>query len=151
VRGTAWRTAPGNPARVDCGARSALRGQLNALGEIMLGKLKDLASAGVSEKVVGTVEPIIREHVAKAQALGIASVRDDATYLAHIVQPAYLSVLAAASGATKLIPQFEERFKKVMHALRDELLIFEEDKVRLVEDYQTRLQALLLNALKTQG
>jgi hypothetical protein len=57
-------------------------------------------------------------------------------------------VLAAASGATKLIPQFEERFKSIMLALRDELLVFEENRVRLVDDYQSRLQALLVSALK---
>ena len=115
----------------------------------MFGKLKDLASAGVMEKAAVALEPIVREHLAKVQALGVASVRDDASYVAHVVKPAYLAVLAAVSGATKLIPQFEERFSGIMHALRDELLVFENDSVRLVEDYQPRLRALLASKLSS--
>lgn len=115
----------------------------------MFGKLKDLASGTAIEKAVEAVEPIVREHLSKVQALGVASVRDDTSYAAHIVRPAYLSVVAAVSGATKLIPQFEERFSRIMHALRDELLVFEDDSVRLVEDYQSRLQALLVSSFKS--
>jgi hypothetical protein len=114
----------------------------------MFGKLKDLASGTAIEKAVEAVEPIVREHLSKVQALGVANVRDDTSYATHIVRPAYLAVVAAVSGATKLIPQFEERFGRIMHALRDELLVFEGDSVRLVEDYQTRLQALLVSSLK---
>ncbi|HTU58622.1 MAG TPA: hypothetical protein VMF89_09310, partial [Polyangiales bacterium] len=80
--------------------------------------------------------------------LGVASLRDDASYAMHVIQPAYLALAAAVSGATKLIPQFEERFTRLMHALRDELLIFEGETVRLVEDYQARLQAVLVTNLK---
>jgi hypothetical protein len=114
----------------------------------VLGKLKDLASAGAMEKAIGAVEPIVREHLAKATTLGVASLRDDASYVTHVVQPAYLALVAAVSGATKLIPQFEERFTRLMHALRDELLVFEGETVRLVEDYQSRLQTVLVTNLK---
>lgn len=114
----------------------------------MFGKLKDLASAGAVEKAVGAVEPIVREHLSKATSLGVASLRDDTSYGTHVVRPAYLALVAAVSGATKLIPQFEERFTKAMHALRDELLVFEGETVRLVEDYQTRLQTVLVASLK---
>ena len=113
----------------------------------MFGKLKDLASAGVMDKAVVALEPIVREHLGKVHSLGVATVRDDASYAAHVVKPAYLAVVAAVSGATKLIPQFEERFSGIMHALRDELLVFENDSVRLVEDYQPRLRALLSSKL----
>lgn len=113
----------------------------------MFGKLKDLASAGVMDKAVVAFEPIVREHLAKVETLGVATVRDDVSYAAHVVKPAYLAVVAAVSGATKLIPQFEERFSGIMHALRDELLVFENDSVRLVQDYQPRLRTLLSSKL----
>jgi hypothetical protein len=114
----------------------------------MFGKLKDMASAGAVEKAVASVEPIVREHFSKALALGAASVSDDASYAAHIVRPAYMAVVAAASGATKLIPQFEDRFNRIMHALRDELLVIDGDSVRLVDDYQAKLPTLLVSSLK---
>lgn len=90
----------------------------------------------------------MREHLSKATTLGVASVRDDASYTTHVVRPAYLTLVAAVSGATKLIPQFEDRFTSIMHALRDELLIFEGETVRLVDDYQSRLQAILVSSFK---
>lgn len=114
----------------------------------MLGKLKDLASAGAVEKAIGAVEPIVREHLSKATSLSVASLRDDASYGTHVVRPAYLALAAAVSGATKLIPQFEERFTRLMHALRDELLVVEGETVRLVEDYQSRIQTVLVTNLK---
>lgn len=100
------------------------------------------------EKAIGAVEPIVREHLTKATTLGVASLRDDVSYGTHVVRPAYLALAAAVSGATKLIPHFEDRFTRLMHALRDELLVFEGETVRLVEDYQSRLQTVLATNLK---
>lgn len=132
---------------VDVRARYVAAFPYDVGGRTMFGKLKDLASAGVVEKAVVALEPIVHEHLGKIQALGIATVRDDTSYASHVVKPAYLAVAAAVSGATKLIPQFEERFSGIMHALRDELLVFDSDSVRLVEDYQLRLRALLTSKL----
>ena len=117
----------------------------------MLGKLKEMASAGAAEQAVSSFEPIVREHLAKVQALGAAIVRDDVSYAAKVVQPAYLAVLAATSGVTKLIPQFEARFGRVMLALRDELVLVEGDSVRLIEDFHTRLPSVLIESLKASG
>lgn len=114
----------------------------------MFGKLKEMASSGAVERVVAAVEPVVREHLAKAQILGAAIVRDDVSYAAKVVQPAYLAIVAASSGATKLIPQFDTRFSRVMLALRDELVLIEGDTVRLVDDFQSRLPPVLINAFK---
>ena len=114
----------------------------------MLGKLKEMASAAALEKAVASFEPVVREHLSKVQALGAGIVRDDASYAANVVRPAYLAVVAAASGATKIIPQFEDRFSRVMLALRDELVLVDDNTVRLVEDFHTRLPAVLVNSLK---
>ena len=114
----------------------------------MLGKLKEIASSGAIEKAIASFEPIVREHLWNAQALGAAIVRDDASYAAKVVDPAYLAVVAATSGATKLIPQFEQRFGRLMLALRDELVLFEGDSVRLVDDFRTQLPSVLLANLK---
>lgn len=114
----------------------------------MLGKLKDMASAAGLEKTVSSIEPVVREHLSKVKALGAEIIRDDARYAAQVVQPAYLAVVAASSGVTKLIPQFEERFGRVMLALRDELVVIEEGAVRLVDDFQARLPKVLIDSLK---
>jgi hypothetical protein len=114
----------------------------------MLTKLKDMASTAALEKAVASFEPVVREHLARAQTLGAGVLRDDASYAANVVRPAYLAVVAAASGATRLIPQFEDRFGRVMLALRDELVLIEDNSVRLVEDFHTRLPTVLVNSLK---
>jgi len=114
----------------------------------MLGKLKEMASTAALEKAVASFEPVVREHLSKVQVLGAAIVRDDASYAANVVRPAYLAVVAASSGATKVIPQFEDRFGRVMLALRDELVLVEDNTVRLVEDFHVRLPSVLVNSLK---
>jgi hypothetical protein len=114
----------------------------------MLGKLKDMASSGALDKAITHVEPIVREHLAKLQTLGADLVRDDVRYASLVIEPAYLAVVSASSGATKLIPQFKERFGRVMLALRDELVVIEGNAVRLVDDFQSRLPTVLANSLK---
>lgn len=117
-------------------------------GVYMLTKLKEMASTAALEKAVASFEPVVRQHLSQVQALGAAVIRDDASYAANVVRPAYLAVVAASSGATKIIPQFEERFRSVMLALRDELVLVEGTSVRLVEDFQARLPSVLVNNLK---
>lgn len=114
----------------------------------MLGKLKEMAGAGALDKAVASIEPVVREHLAKAQALGATVVADDTSYAAKVVQPAYLAVVAATSGVTKLIPQFEARFGRVMRALRDEVLLVDGDSVRLVDDFQARLPSVLIDGFR---
>ena len=114
----------------------------------MLTKLKEMASSAALEKAVASFEPVVREHLSHVQTLGAAVIRDDASYAANVVRPAYLAVVAASSGATKIIPQFEDRFRSVMLALRDELVLIEGSSVRLVEDFHLRLPAVLVNNLK---
>lgn len=114
----------------------------------MLTKLKEMANTAALEKVVASFEPVVRQHLSQVQALGAAVIRDDASYAANVVRPAYLAVVAATSGATKIIPQFEDRFQRVMLALRDELVLIEGTSVTLVEDFQTKLPAVLVHNLK---
>lgn len=114
----------------------------------MLTKLKEMANTAALEKVIAGFEPVVRQHLSQVQSLGAAVISDDASYAANVVRPAYLAVVAASSGATKIIPQFEDRFQKVMLALRDELVLVEGTTVRLVEDFQAKLPAVLVNNLK---
>ena len=114
----------------------------------MLEKLKEMASTAALEKAVASFEPVVREHLSRAQALGASVLRDDASYSANVVRPAFLAVIAAASGATKLIPHFEDRFGRVMLALRDELVLIEDNGVRLVDDFHKRLPSVLVENLR---
>lgn len=117
----------------------------------MFGKLKDMASSAGLEKTVASIEPVVREHLSKAHALGATIVSDDASFAAQIVRPAYVAVVAASHGVTKLIPQFEQRFGQLMLNLRDELIVIEGGVVRLADDFQTRLPQVLINSLKGSG
>ncbi len=115
----------------------------------MFGKLKDLAvGSGALEKAMVGLEPIVREQLAKVQTLGAEMVSNDLHYAKYVVEPAYLAVVSASNGATKLVPQFKDRFARMMVALRDELVVIEGAAVRLVEDYATRLPKVLADSIK---
>src|SRR6476620_4417871 len=114
----------------------------------MLGKLKDLASSAGLDKALATIEPVLLEQLAKVQAAGADTIRDDVRYAQHIIEPAYLAVVAASNGVTKLIPQFKDRFGRLMVRLRDELVVVEGSAVRLVEDFKARLPGVLQDSLK---
>jgi hypothetical protein len=118
----------------------------------MFGKLKDLrVGDGAIEKTIATVEPVIREQLVNLQTLGAEVIQNDVQYAKFVIEPSYLAVAAATHGATKLIPQFKDRFDRVMVALRDELVVVEGTAVRLVEDFQARLPKVLAENFKVSG
>lgn len=115
----------------------------------MLGKLKEMASSATADKAIASLEPFVSEQLIKLQSIGAEIVRDNTRYAQHIIEPAYLTVTAASHGVTKLIPEFKERFSQLMLRVRDELLIVEDNAVRLVEDFKARLPSLLAESLKS--
>lgn len=114
----------------------------------MFGKLKEMAGSAALDKAIANLEPVVTEQLAKVQALGAETLRDDARYSEHITQPAYLAVTAASHGITKLIPEFQDRFSRLMFRLRDDLVIIEDNAVRLVDDFKARLPQVLVDSLK---
>jgi hypothetical protein len=114
----------------------------------MLGKLKEMAGSAAVDKALAHLEPIITDQLGKVQALGADTVQDDARFTQYIAEPAYLAVTAASNGITKLIPEFQPRFSRLMFRLRDDLFIVEGGAVRLVEDFKARLPTVLAECLK---
>lgn len=104
-------------------------------------------SAGL-DKAIASLEPIISEQLAKLQSLGADVIQDDPRYGKFVVDPAYLAVLSASNGATKLIPQFKERFTRLMVNVRNELVVIEGGTVRIVEDFKAKLPKVLADSLK---
>lgn len=115
----------------------------------MFGKLKEMAGAATLEKTIASLEPLISEQLTKLQALGADVIQDDPRYSKLVVEPAYLAVVAASNGITKLIPEFKERFAKLMVKVRDELVVVENSTVKVVEDFKAKLPQVLADSLKS--
>ena len=114
----------------------------------MFGKLKEMAGTATLDKTIASLEPLISEQLTKLQALGADVIQDDPRYSKFVVEPAYLAVVAASNGMTKLIPEFKERFSRLMLKVRDELVVVEGSAVRVVEDLKAKLPRVLSESLK---
>ena len=117
----------------------------------MLGKLKGKMSDNVADKAIEKLMPMIQEKIGKIQTLSAADVSDDANFKSRVIAPSLIAVSAASSGATKLLPDFENRFSAAMFHLRNELVTIDGDTVALVDDYQKRLPTVLKEGLKKQS
>ena len=110
----------------------------------MFGKLKDIAGSGALQKLIDKVGPEIKLKLQECLATvdsGIIS--DDASYGQNVIGPVKLAVEASASGATKLVPHFDDKFDIAMLHLRDELIVTQGAGVALVEDFDQRLPDVL--------
>ncbi|MES9878943.1 MAG: hypothetical protein ABW117_17735 [Candidatus Sedimenticola sp. 1PA] len=114
----------------------------------MLGKLKGMAGnaaiKGAAEKMV----PILDKQLQNASSLGVSVIQDDEKYQSAVIDPAYLSVTASAGGVTSLVPNLEEKFVKAMFQVRDEAIIIEDNNISLVDDLDTVLPQILMNAMQ---
>jgi hypothetical protein len=114
----------------------------------MFGKLKDMAGSAALDKALANLEPLLTEQLGRVQSFGADTLRDDARFREHIAQPAYLAVTAASHGIAKLIPEFEARFSQLMFRVRDDLVVVEENTVRLVDDFKARLPQVVAKSFK---
>jgi hypothetical protein len=79
------------------------------------------------------------------QALGIlrkmpaSAVQNDEQFTTHVIGPAYVGVLTAHNAIATSFPQFQQRFRNAMLAVRAELLVPEGNKFRLCDDAEQRL------------
>jgi hypothetical protein len=114
----------------------------------MLGKLKEAAGGAALQKVVGAVAPALTPHLDKLSQLSPDLVRNDDSFKDKVIAPALLAIAGSTAGATALIPKFNEKFTQAMLHLRDELVVFEGDRISLVEGFQERLPSVLMAGLK---
>lgn len=122
----------------------------------MFGGLKDKIGGGVLDKLgdnaidkaVEKFAPALKEHLDKIKSLKASDINDDAKFDSLIITPMLVSVSGASGGATKLIPNFDVRFKTAMLHVRDELIIVDGNNVKLVEDAQARFPKVLIEGFK---
>jgi hypothetical protein len=110
----------------------------------MLRKLKKMISGSVTDDLIAQYTPEIK-HKLQEVLSGVEAnvVNDDGSYLQKVVPPVRLAVESAASGATKLIPSFDQRFDLAMLHLRDELIVSHENNLSLVDDFDEHLPDVL--------
>ncbi len=114
----------------------------------MFGGLKDKIGGGAIDKAVEKFAPALTEHLDKIKSLKATDVNDDGKFDSLIIMPMLLSISGASGGVTKLIPKFDTRFKTAMFHVRDELIEVDGEKVKLVEDGQSKLPKVLVEGFK---
>ena len=114
----------------------------------MFASLREKIGSGAMDTAINAITPILSEQMEKITGLKPSDINDDDKFDSVVISPLLLSIKAASSGVTGLIPNFNERFKGAMYHLRKELIVIEGDKVSLVENAQENLPGILLESLK---
>lgn len=116
----------------------------------MFSKLKNAVGEGAIRSAIDSYSQKINEKLAEIATLKPADVKDDARYNSCVITPALAAVVASSSGATRLIPNFEQRFSRAMLHVRNELVVVDEanGKVSLVPDYEARVSDVLVQGFK---
>ncbi|OOG27884.1 hypothetical protein B1C78_02635 [Thioalkalivibrio denitrificans] len=109
----------------------------------MFGKHKEQVSGNAMDKVVGKIGTPLERHLREIQSFRPEEIRDDGLFEAKVVKPALLAVVAATSGANKLVSGFDERFSAALRHVRDELVRIDGEQVSLADDYAERLPEVL--------
>jgi hypothetical protein len=100
------------------------------------------------QQAVAKILPQIQPHLQQMEQLDPELIRDNQRFTETVANPLLLTIAAASGGITSMIPDFKNRFTTAMLTLRDELVVFDHNRVTLVEDYQHRLPDLMTEALK---
>ena len=114
----------------------------------MFGNLKDKLCDSAVDKAINKFAPSLKEHMDTIKTLKPTDIQDNIKFKTMIISPMLISVSASSGGVTKLIPKFDERFQSAMLHVRNELVLVENDKVKLVEDSETKLPNVLLDGFK---
>ena len=112
----------------------------------MFDKFKNAAGDLALKSALEKYSHRIAEKLPELTTLKAADVRNDARYHSGVVAPALAKVVTASNGATRLIPDFDQRFARAMLHLRNQLVVIDEsrDKVSLVPGYEARVNDVLL-------
>lgn len=116
----------------------------------MFGKFKSALGDGAIKSAIDAYSDKINEKLAEMTALKPAQVQDDTHYRNYVITPALTAIVLSSGAATKLIPDFEQRFARAMLHVRDQLVVVDKlnDKVTLVPDYRSRVGDVLIEGFK---
>jgi len=116
----------------------------------MFDKFKSAVADNAIRSAIEKYSPRIAEKLPEITALEPIDVRDDARFHTSTIAPALAKVVAASGGATKLIPDFEQRFSRAMLHLRNQLVVIDEPKgkVSLIPGYRDRVSQVLIEGFK---
>lgn len=119
----------------------------------MFSKLKSAVSDGPIKSVIEKVAPQLLVKLEEVSKLGASDIKNDEKFKSIVVAPALLAVQAASSGATRLIPNFDDRFGAALLHLRNELIVVDEsnNQVTLAANFQSRLADVLVEGFKKQS
>ncbi len=113
-----------------------------------LDAVKGKMDSGAMAPIIDKITPHVQPHLDKVLGMSADHVQDDEKYKTNIVSPAVLAIHGSSSGATALIPRFDERFTIAMFHVRNELVICDQGKVGLAADCKSRLPSVLEEAFK---
>jgi hypothetical protein len=119
----------------------------------MFDLLKEKAAKGAQTLFEQELQLRLRDKVELFQTLKPADVQDDAKYSTLIVQPLWLYVKLQSSGALPAVEKMmkvniEDRFRKGLFHVRNELIRVEDGVVRLVPDFKERLAPTIMQAVR---
>lgn len=116
----------------------------------MFDRLRNAVGESAIRAAIDSYSPRINDKLAQITTLKPADVTDDTRYHQAVIAPALAAVLASSNGATKIIPNFEQRFTRALLHVRKQLVIVDEanGKVSLVPDYRTRISDVLVEGFK---
>ena len=116
----------------------------------MFDKLKNAVGEGAVRSAINTYADRINQKLEEVTKLKATEVSDDARYHSNVISPALAAVMASAGGATRLIPNFEQRFARAMLQVRNQLIIIDaaNNKVSLVPDYKSRVSDVLVEGFR---
>lgn len=114
----------------------------------MLGKLKSAIGDGAVQKAVDTIAPSLQPHLDKLTELSPDLVQNDDSYTQKFIDPTWLAISASSGGVLNMVPKAKEKFQKAMIHLRNELLIFDGNSVKVADDASSRLPTVLLEGFK---
>jgi hypothetical protein len=116
----------------------------------MFGKLKNAVAEGAIKSAIDSYADRVSLKLEEVTKLNASDVSDNQHYHTYVIAPALTAVIASAGGATKLIPNFEQRFAKALLHTRDQLVIVDtaNNKVSLVQDYKSRISDVLIEGFR---
>lgn len=122
----------------------------------LFSNLKEKAAGKVKEQVITKLDTILGPELQKQtdvfKNLKPADIQDDEKYGSIVVNPIWTSVKLqvgpAAGLAKKAGIDLEEKIKKGLFHVRDELIHVDGNKVALDKSFQTKLVPTLLETLK---
>jgi hypothetical protein len=89
----------------------------------MFGKLKEMAGGNITQALVDKAGPEIKRKLQEVLSkVDANTVNNDDSYAQKVIPTLKMAVEASASGATKLVPGFDNKFEAAMFHLRDELI-----------------------------